>query len=129
MDIKDTMQTIGQQARLAGREISRADSLKKNQALLAIADEIAQHRDFLVAENQKDLIAAKQQGLDTASLDRLALTPASIQAMVEGLKQVAALPDPVGEISDLVIDPAAFKSDKCAYRWASSALFMNPVPM
>lgn len=109
MDIKATMQTIGQQARLAGREVSCMASLKKNQALLAIADEIARQCDFLTVENQKDLSNAKQQGLDAASLDRLTLTSARIGAMIEGLKQVAALPDPVGEITDLSYRPSGIQ--------------------
>ncbi|MEQ1636381.1 MAG: glutamate-5-semialdehyde dehydrogenase [Methylococcales bacterium] len=103
------MQTIGQQAKLAGRELSRTESLKKNRALLAIAEEIAQQRDFLIEENKQDLVTGKQQGLDNASLDRLALTASSIDAMVEGLRQVAALPDPVGEIIGLSYRPSGIQ--------------------
>ncbi|MDP3333131.1 MAG: glutamate-5-semialdehyde dehydrogenase, partial [Methylococcaceae bacterium] len=109
VDIKQYMQNLGEQARKAGREISRAESGKKNQALLKIAEIISNSSDRLIAENAKDLAAAKQSGLDAASLDRLALTPKSIQAMVEGLKQVAALPDPVGEISDLSYRPSGIQ--------------------
>jgi glutamate-5-semialdehyde dehydrogenase len=109
VDIKEYMQDLGLQARKAGREISRADSGKKNLALLKIADAIESNHDLLITENQKDLAAGKQNGLDTASLDRLALTPASIQGMIEGLKQVAALPDPVGEISDLSYRPSGIQ--------------------
>lgn len=109
MDIKQYMQTIGQQAKLAGREISRTPSLKKNQALLAIAEEISLARDFLVAENQKDLAAGRLQGLDSASLDRLALSVSGIDAMIEGLKQVAALPDPVGEVTNLSYRPSGIQ--------------------
>jgi len=109
VDIKDYMQGLGLQARKAGREISRADSGKKNQALLKIAEIIESSQEQLITENQKDLAAGKKNGLDAALLDRLALTPASIQAMVEGLKQVAALPDPVGEISDLSYRPSGIQ--------------------
>ena len=109
MDIKAYMQGLGLQARKAGREISRAESGKKNQALLKIAEIIESSQEQLITENQKDLAAGKQNGLDAALLDRLALTPASIQAMVEGLKQVAALPDPVGEISDLSYRPSGIQ--------------------
>ena len=109
MDIKDYMQGLGLQARKAGREISRAESGKKNQALLKIAEIIESSQELLINENKKDLAAGKQNGLDAALLDRLALTPASIQAMVEGLKQVAALPDPVGEISDLSYRPSGIQ--------------------
>ena len=109
MDIKAYMQGLGLQARAAGREISRTESGKKNLALLEIAKVIESSREQLIAENQKDLAAGKLNGLDAASLDRLALTASGIQAMVEGLKQVAALPDPVGEISDLSYRPSGIQ--------------------
>ena len=109
MDIKDYMHRLGQQAKQAGREISRADSGKKNTALLNIAEAIESNRALLGSENQKDLIAGQINGLDAASLDRLALTPARIEAMIEGLKQVAALPDPVGEITDLKYQPSGIQ--------------------
>lgn len=109
MVIQDYMQKLGQQARNAGREISKADSGKKNLALLKIADAIEKHKAMLAIENQKDLIAGKENGLDAALLDRLELTPARIDSMIEGLKQVAALADPVGEITDLKYRPSGIQ--------------------
>jgi glutamate-5-semialdehyde dehydrogenase len=109
VDIKEYMQGLGLQARKAGREISRTESGKKNLALLKIAEAIESSHELLIAENQKDLAAGKQNGLDAALLDRLALTTSGIQAMVEGLKQVATLPDPVGEISDLSYRPSGIQ--------------------
>lgn len=109
MDIKTYMLGLGVQAKKAGREISRADSGIKNLALLKIAEHIDNSREYLIAENQKDLLAGKQNGLDAASLDRLTISSVSITAMVEGLKQIAALPDPVGEISDLVYRPSGIQ--------------------
>ncbi|MCK9397717.1 MAG: glutamate-5-semialdehyde dehydrogenase [Methylobacter sp.] len=109
VDIKEYMKTLGQQARKAGREISRTESGKKNLALLKIAAAIENSHELLVAENRKDLEAGKSNGLDAASLDRLELKPSGIQAMIEGLKQVAALPDPVGEISDLSYRPSGIQ--------------------
>ena len=109
MNIKDYMNDLGVKARKAGREISRTESGKKNRALLKIAEVIEASTDVLVRENQKDLAAGKANGLDAAMLDRLALTPKSIQAMAEGLKQVAALPDPVGEITDLSYRPSGIQ--------------------
>jgi glutamate-5-semialdehyde dehydrogenase len=109
MDIKTYMLGLGVQAKKAGREISRADSGIKNLALLKIAERIDNSREYLIAENQKDLLAGKQNGLDAASLDRLTISSVSITAMVEGLKQIAALPDPVGEISDLVYRPSGIQ--------------------
>jgi len=109
VNIKDYMNDLGVKARKAGREISRTESGKKNLALLKIAEVIEASVDVLASENQKDLAAGKANGLDAAMLDRLALTPKSIQAMAEGLKQVAALPDPVGEITDLSYRPSGIQ--------------------
>lgn len=109
MEVKHYMQQLGRQARQAGREISKADSGRKNLALLKIADAIAARRNTLVDENRKDLLAGKDRGLDAASLDRLELTPARIEAMIEGLQQVAALPDPVGEITQLSYRPSGIQ--------------------
>lgn len=91
MDIKDYMQTLGSNAKHAGRVLSRTESGQKNRALLAIADAIDHSRSVLASENQKDLAAGLANGLPAAALDRLALTPKAIDAMIEGLKQVAAL--------------------------------------
>ena len=109
MDIKSYMQDLGLQARKAAQIISRTDSVKKNDALLKIADFINSNQAFIISENKKDLDAGKQNGLDLASLDRLTLTPVGINSMIEGLKQVAALPDPVGEISDLCYRPSGIQ--------------------
>nr|WP_223146746.1 glutamate-5-semialdehyde dehydrogenase [Methylomonas albis] len=109
VDVKQYMQQLGQQARAAGREISKAESGRKNSALLKIAEAIAAGSAEIASENRKDLDAGKQNGMDPASLDRLELTPARIQAMIEGLKQVAALPDPVGEITNLNYQPSGIQ--------------------
>ena len=109
MDIKSYMQDLGLQARKAAQIISRTDSVKKNDALLKIADIINSNQAFIISENKKDLDAGKQNGLDLASLDRLTLTPVGINSMIEGLKQVAALPDPVGEIKDLCYRPSGIQ--------------------
>jgi len=109
VDIKAYMHQLGIQAKQAGREISKADSAKKNKALLEIAKQLELQRDFLSAENQKDLQQGKEKGLDAALLDRLELTAARITAMIEGLKQIAALPDPVGEISQLNYRPSGIQ--------------------
>jgi glutamate-5-semialdehyde dehydrogenase len=109
VNIKEYINDLGINAKRAGREISRTKSSKKNSALLKIAEAIEANAEFLISENQKDLDAGKANGLDAAMLDRLAITPKSIQSMVEGLKQVAALPDPVGEISDLSYRPSGIQ--------------------
>ncbi|MDD4915818.1 MAG: glutamate-5-semialdehyde dehydrogenase [Methylococcales bacterium] len=103
------MQQLGRQARQASREVSKADCGRKNLALQKIAEAIAGRTAELVEENRKDLQAGRDSGMDAASLDRLELTPARIQAMMEGLKQVAALPDPVGEITGLSYQPSGIQ--------------------
>lgn len=103
------MQQLGLQARQAGRAISKADSGLKDQALLNIAKALSSNSAQLISENRKDLQAAKDNGLDAASLDRLELTPARIDAMIDGVKQVAALPDPVGEITHLSFRPSGIQ--------------------
>lgn len=109
MVISEYMAKLGQQAKVAGREISKADSGKKNLALLKIADAIENSKNLLVQENQKDLQAGKEKGLDAALLDRLELTTGRIDSMIEGLHQVAALADPVGEITDLSYRPSGIQ--------------------
>lgn len=109
MDITAYMQDLGLKAKAASRVISRTESGKKNLALLEIAKAIDNRQAHLIAENQKDLAAGQTNGLDAASLDRLALTPKVLNAMIEGLKQVAALPDPVGEISQLNYRPSGIQ--------------------
>jgi len=112
MNIKEYMTCLGRQAKVAGRAVSRADSGKKNAALFAIAEQLASQTAFLAEENAKDLQAGKEKGLDAALLDRLELTPGRIQAMIDGLKEVAALPDPVGEISNLNYRPSGIQVGK-----------------
>lgn len=109
MEITEYIKKLGQQARLAGREMSRADSGKKNLALHKIAEAIANSRDVLAIENQKDLVAGKENGLDAPLLDRLELSPVRIDSMIEGLKQVASLADPVAEIIDLSCKPSGIQ--------------------
>jgi len=109
VDVTRYMQQLGKQARQAGREISKADTGRKNLALVKIAEALAANADTLIAENAKDLQAGQANGLDAASLDRLDLTPARIEKMVEGLTQIAALPDPVGEITDLSYRPTGIQ--------------------
>jgi len=112
MNIKEYMLDLGQQAKAAGREVSRAESGQKNAALLAIADQLSSQTSYLAEENAKDLQAGKEKGLDAALLDRLELTPDRVQAMIDGLKEVAALPDPVGAISDLNYRPSGIQVGK-----------------
>lgn len=109
MNIKQYMQQLGQQARLASCDLSKADNAKKNLALRNIAQAILQDKTNLLAANSKDLKAGEANSLEAALLDRLELTSARVKAMAEGLEQVAALADPVGEILDLKYQPSGIQ--------------------
>ncbi len=108
-DIKEYMNQLGQRARAAARHMARAETAAKDAALLAIAGLIDERAAELVEVNQTDLAAARQQGLDEALLDRLGLNAKGVAAMAEGLRQIAALPDPVGNISDLNYRPSGIQ--------------------
>jgi len=112
MDIPQYMQTVGRQAREASRAVARADTKAKNNALRAIAAAIRRDAAALVAANREDLAAARAAGLEPAMLDRLTLSEKGVAAMAEGVEQVAALPDPVGEISDLKFRPSGIQVGK-----------------
>jgi len=109
MDIKAYMQALGEQARAASRATARADTQQKNLALSAMAAAIDERRAELTAANGLDLANGRDRGLDAALLDRLELTPARIDGMLEGLRQVAALPDPVGEITAMNYRPSGIQ--------------------
>jgi glutamate-5-semialdehyde dehydrogenase len=112
MDVNAYMTQLGQQARAASRHMAKANTGVKNAALMAIAKAIAAQRDDLIAANQIDLDKGRQNGLEPALLDRLELTPAGIDNMIEGLQQVAALPDPVGAITDMNYRPSGIQVGK-----------------
>ncbi len=108
-NVQHYMQTVGRQAREAAREVSRATAGAKNQALLAMAEAIEAGREKIQQENARDLEAGRERGLTEALLDRLTLTDARIDSMVEGLRQIAALADPVGEIDGLSYRPSGIQ--------------------
>ena len=112
MNIEDYMRRVGAQARSASRAIACADTRVKNAALLALAAAIRRERATLLAANAEDVAAARAAGLEAALLDRLALSEKSIEAMAEGVEQIAALPDPVGEISELKFRPSGIQVGK-----------------
>ncbi len=112
MDVKGYMETLGRQARAASRQMAKASTAAKNAALAAMAAEIRARSAELLAANAEDLAEAKANGLEPALLDRLTITAKSIEAMAEGLEQVAQLPDPVGEISDLRFRPSGIQVGK-----------------
>ena len=112
MDIKTYMQTVGSQARAASRALAQASTLAKNTALIAMAQAIREHKSALLGANARDLDAARANGLEPAMIDRLALTEKGIESMAQGLEQVASLPDPVGEITDLKRRPSGIQVGK-----------------
>ena len=109
MDIKDYMQNLGRRARAASRQMAKADTNAKNRALLAIAAAIRRDEAKLLAANGDDLAAARAAGLEPAMVDRLTLSPKTVATMAEGLEQIASLPDPIGEMTDLRFRPSGIQ--------------------
>ncbi|BFM21670.1 glutamate-5-semialdehyde dehydrogenase [Gilvimarinus japonicus] len=112
VSVAEYMTQVGREARAASRALVAASTGVKNEALQAMARELDAARDTLATENAKDLDAGRENGLDAALLDRLALKPATIDGMIEGLRQVAALPDPCGEITDMSYRPSGIQVGK-----------------
>ncbi|MBT2970288.1 MAG: glutamate-5-semialdehyde dehydrogenase [gamma proteobacterium symbiont of Ctena orbiculata] len=108
-DLASYMDTLGREARQASRVLASAATAQKNRALEAIAEELDKSREVLAAENGKDLRAGAEKGLEAALLDRLELTPGRIDSMIEGLRQIAALPDPIGEVFDMKYLPSGIQ--------------------
>ncbi len=102
---------IGQNAKSAARVLLTAGELK-NKALYAIADALCDNSDKIVEANELDLRAARENGTRAALIDRLTLTPARIEGMADGVRQVAALPDPVGRVLDGTVRPNGLKIEK-----------------
>ena len=107
--VTDYMAGLGRQARQASRVIARASTAVKNRALLATADAILEASAELIEANALDLQTGRENGLDDAMLDRLALTSERLESMVEGLRQVAALSDPIGSIRDMKFLPSGIQ--------------------
>ena len=110
--VLDYMTRLGRAAREASRVLARASTAQKNRALQAAAAALDAARDELVRANEQDLAGGRANGLDAAMLDRLALTPKVIDGMIEGLRQVATLPDPIGAIRDMLYMPSGIQVGK-----------------
>ena len=109
MTIEQQMRATGEAAREASRHVAAASTAQRNAALLAMRDALAAGRDAIASANAEDLADAERAGLSPALRDRLALTPARIDAMLAGLAEVEALPDPIGEITDLSARPSGIR--------------------
>ncbi len=112
MNITDYMAEVGRNARLASRAIAKATTQEKNAALAAIAKKLDASRGALLQQNALDMSAGRTNGLEAALLDRLELTEDRIDGMIQGLNQVAALPDPCGEITDMNYCPSGIQLGK-----------------
>jgi len=106
---EEIMQALGGQAKKAAAVMRMADTRRKNEALERAAALLTRDKGEILAANALDMKAGRESGLDAAMLDRLELTTARIEAMALGLEQIAELPDPVGEISDLVFRPSGIQ--------------------
>ena len=108
------MLNLGSQARVAARSLAVSTTLQRNQALLAMARFVRQHADDILAANQLDLEAARHKNLKTSFVDRLTLNPARVDAMAQGLKDIAALSDPVGKILSKWLRPNGMEISRVA---------------
>ena len=106
MTIAETIKNLAIGAKRAARQVASLSTTSKNRVLLKMAEALVANKAMIQAENEKDLAAGRAKGLSAAMLDRLALTDKTIDSMVTGLKEVAALPDPVGEVSEMVQRPS-----------------------
>jgi glutamate-5-semialdehyde dehydrogenase len=109
MDIKNYITEVGKRAHAAARSMARIDTDTKNNALLKIAEIILARQEKLLEINKSDMDAAKENNLDAALLDRLELTPARVEAMADGLREVVKLTDPIGEVTDITERPSGIK--------------------
>ena len=111
-DITTYMQSVGKQARAASRALAAANTGDKNSALLAIHDELVNAKQDILAANKIDMDNGQKNNLDSALLDRLELNEARFNGMLQGLKDVAGLPDPIGEVTDMTYQPSGIHLGK-----------------
>lgn len=106
------MEVLGKRAKAASRESARLGTDEKNRGLLAVADELVQQTAYLLEENEKDLLAAEEKGVKSSLIDRLRLTEQRVADMAEGLRQIAALEDPIGEVLEMKNRPNGLRIGK-----------------
>ncbi|MFP3456659.1 glutamate-5-semialdehyde dehydrogenase [Psychrobacter sp. SIMBA_152] len=111
-DITTYMQSVGKQARAASRALAAANTGDKNSALLAIHDELVNAKQDILSANKIDMDNGQKNNLDSALLDRLELNEARFNGMLQGLKDVAGLPDPIGEVTDMTYQPSGIHLGK-----------------
>jgi glutamate-5-semialdehyde dehydrogenase len=108
-EARSLVETLGAQARTAAAELRRATTAAKNRALEVAADTLVDREKTILAANAKDVKGARADGGDDAFIDRLKLTAKGVEEMAEGLRQIARLPDPVGEVTDLRFRPSGIQ--------------------
>ena len=101
IDIHKSVKKMAEDALDASHRLSRVSTNAKNAALLRMADEIGWHRDFILSENKRDLTSAREKGLSAPMIDRLTIKDESLKVMMQGLREIAALPDPVGKVTSM----------------------------
>ena len=131
MNVAEQMKHLALEAKQAATTMAELSSAVKNELLCRMADALEAQTAQLQQENEKDLQAApRDNGLSSAMIDRLVLNDDRVKSMADGLREVAALPDPVGEVTGMWRRPlTAFRWDACVFRSASSASFSNHAPM
>ncbi len=110
--MENYMEILGKRAKTASRESAKLTTDEKNRGLLAVADELVSRSTYLLAENEKDIRAAEEKGVKKSLLDRLRLTEQRIEDMAEGLRQIAGLEDPIGEVSEMKTRPNGLRIGK-----------------
>ncbi len=111
-DVSALVQAMGESARAASRELARASTAAKNRALESAAQALVEREKTILAANAQDVKAARSEGRDDAFIDRLTLTAKAIEAMAQGLREIAKLPDPVGEVTGLAYRPSGIQVGK-----------------
>src|SRR5210317_475216 len=101
MSVQNTVESLAVAARKAARDVASLSTISKNNVLLRMGETLHEQKEYIQAENEKDLANGREKGLAAAMLDRLALTDEVIESMIVGLREVVALPDPVGEIEEM----------------------------
>lgn len=123
------METLGCRAKEASRAAAKLTTVEKNRGLEFVAEELCLRKEELLSENEKDMEAAREQGMSEALQDRLRLTQARIEAMAEGLRQIAGLSDPIGEVLSMKTGRMDCVSGKRECRSVLLVLFTNPDQM
>jgi glutamate-5-semialdehyde dehydrogenase len=106
MSVQNTVESLAVAAKKAAREVASLSTHSKNNVLLRMGEALQAQKEYIQTENEKDLVAGRDKGLSAAMLDRLALTDKVIESMIVGLQEVVALPDPVGEIDEMIKRPS-----------------------